>query len=243
MLSIYFKEINAFFSSLIGYIAIIVFLMVTGLFVWVFPDTNVLDYGYASLHPLFFYAPWVFMFLIPAITMRSFAEEFSSGTIEFLSTKPLNDYAIIIGKYLAAFTLVIFAIVPTLIYYISVYQLGAEVGNIDSGGFWGSFIGLILLGAVFVSIGLFASSLTSNQIVSFIMAVFLCFIVFAAFDMLSRLDVFFASLDVFVEQLGIQAHYESISRGVLDTRDLVYFASVIGLFIIGTKTAIESRKW
>ena len=145
MLSIYRKEINAFFSSLIGYIAIVVFLVITGLIVWVFPDTNVLDYGYASLESLFFVAPWVYLFLIPAITMRSFAEEISNGTIEMLATKPLRELDIILGKYFAALTLVFFSLLPTLIYYVAVYQLGAPKGNLDSGAIWGSYIGLLFL--------------------------------------------------------------------------------------------------
>ncbi len=243
MLSIYRKEISTFLSSLIGYMSLVVFLLVIGLFVWVFPDTSILEYGFATLDPLFFYAPWIFMFLIPAITMRMFAEEFSTGTIEFLSTKPLREHEIILGKYLAAFTLVVLAILPTLIYYWVVNTLGGPEVNMDSGGFWGSFLGLIFLSGAFVAIGLFASSLTSNQIVSFILAVFLCFFVFAAFDLVAKMPMFYGSIDGFVSALGIQNHYASISRGVLDTRDVVYFLSVSAFFIFLTTTSLQSRKW
>jgi ABC-2 type transport system permease protein len=243
MLSIYRKEINAFFSSLIGYIAIVVFLVITGLIVWVFPDTNVLDYGFASLESLFFVAPWVYLFLIPAITMRSFAEEISNGTIEMLTTKPLRELDIILGKYFAALTLVVFSLLPTLIYYIAIYQLGAPKGNLDSGAIWGSYLGLLFLGSAFVAMGMFASSITSNQIVSFVLAAFLCFFFHWSFDFLSGLDLFYAKIDDIIEALGINAHYTSISRGVVDTRDLVYFISFTAIFILLTKTVLESRKW
>lgn len=243
MLSIYRKEINVFFSSLIGYIALSVFLVGIGLFVWVFPDTNVLDYGYATLDTLFYAAPWVFMFLIPAITMRSFAEEIGTGTIELLVTRPLTDLDIILGKYFAAFTLVAFSVLPTLIYFYSVYQLGLPKGSIDTGATWGSYIGLLLLGAVFTAIGIFASSITRNQIVAFILALFLCFFFYIAFESLSSLNVFYASTDDIIEMLGINYHYISISRGVVDTRDIIYFLSIIALFISFTKISLESRKW
>lgn len=243
MWSIFKKEINLFFSSLIGYIAIGVFLIAMGLFVWVFPDTNTLDYGYATLEGLFNFAPNIFMFLIPAITMRSFAEETQSGTIELLATRPISDIAIIAGKFLACVVLVVFALIPTVLYYITVYQLGSPVGNIDTGGVIGSYIGLLLLAASFVAIGVFASSITTNQIVSFVLAVFLCFFIFMAFDMLSGLELFYGKTDALIQSLGINYHYQSVSRGVLDSRDVLYFASVIGIFMMLTKTSLERRKW
>lgn len=243
MASIFFKEINSFFSSLIGYIVIGVFLIVMGLFLWIFPDTNLLDYGYAGLDELFVTTPNIFMFLIPAITMRLLAEETQTGTIELLATRPLTDLEIILAKYFAAVFLVIFALIPTLIYYYTMYQLGSPVGNIDGGAFWGSFIGLILLGASFAAIGVFASSLTNNQIVSFIVAVFLCFFFFKGFDLMSNFPFFIGSLDYVIEMIGINHHYSSISRGVLDTRDIVYFLSLIGIFIMLTNTSLERRKW
>jgi len=243
MLNIFFKEINHFFSSLIGYIAVGVFLLITGLFLWVFTDTGILEYGYATLENYFYLAPYIFMFLIPAITMRSFSEEYNSGTIEILGTKPITDNQIIGGKFLAALLLVVFAIIPTLLYFFSVYQLGAPVGNIDTGATWGSYIGLLFLGAAFVAIGIFASSITTNQIIAFLLAIFLCFFVYIGFDYISRLNIFYASLDALVEQLGIDAHYQSIGRGVVDTRDLIYFISLIGLFLFFTKIMLERRKW
>jgi ABC-2 type transport system permease protein len=243
MMSIFRKEINLFFSSLIGYIALLVFLTGIGLFVWVFPDTNVLDYGYAGLDILFYTAPWVFLFLIPAVTMRSFSEEIGTGTIELLATRPLTDYDIILGKYFAALTLVVFSILPTFVYFYSIYQLGLPKGNIDVGATWGSYIGLFFLGATFTAIGLFASSLTRNQIVAFILALFLCFFFYAAFDALSKLNIFVAKIDDIIEMIGINAHYISISRGIIDTRDIVYFLSLIILFIVLTKVSLESRKW
>lgn len=243
MKSIFFKEINSFFSSLIGYIVIGVFLIVMGLFLWVFPNTNVLDYGYAGLDELFVTSPNIFMFLIPAITMRMLAEEQQSGTIELLATRPITDFAIVLAKYLASVFLVVFALLPTLIYYYSIYQLGSPVGNIDGGAFWGSFIGLILLGAGFAAIGIFASSLTNNQIVAFIVAVFLCFFFYKGFDLVSNFPAFIGSLDFFIENIGMNYHFTSLSRGVIDTRDLVYFLSIIGLFLALTNTALERRKW
>jgi len=194
MIAVYIKELNSFFSSLIGYISMFVFLLGIGLFVWIFPDTNVLDYGFASLDTLFGSAPWVFMFLIPAITMRSFAEERNTGTFELLATRPLTDRSIILGKYFAAVTLVVFTLLPTLLYYYSIYQLGSPIGNIDTGSVIGSYIGLLLLGSIFTAIGIFSSSITTNQIVAFVLAVFLCFFFYLAFDFLSKLNVFYAKV-------------------------------------------------
>ena len=243
MLAVYLKELNTFFSSLIGYMAIVVFLIIISLFVWVFPDFSVLEYGFATLDTLFLYAPWIFLLLIPAITMRSFSEEISSGTIELLATRPLKDTGIIMGKYFAALTLVVFSIAPTLIYFWSLQQLGSPPGNMDAGATWGSYVGLLLLGSVFVSIGIFSSSITSNQIVAFVLSVFLCFIFYIGFELISGLNIFYAKVDDIVELIGINAHYASISRGVLDTRDLIYFLSINLVFIMLAKISIESRKW
>lgn len=243
MLTILKKEIVAFFSSLMGYLVMLVFLLTTSLFLFVFPDTSLLDYGFATLDYLFTLAPWIFMFLIPAITMRLFSEELRSGTYEILATQPLTDLQIIIGKYFAALLLVIFALIPSLLYYFSIYKLGLPVGNIDTGATNGSYIGLILLAGSFVSIGLFTSSITNNQIVAFLLSIFLCFFTFTAFDYLSKLNIFYAKLDNLVENVGINAHYQSISRGVIDIRDVTYFLSFIAIFILLTKTVLESRKW
>src|SRR5690606_1125418 len=182
MLSIFKKEINAFFSTILGYIVIGVFLVILGLVMWVFPETSILEYNYATLDQLFNVAPLIFMFLIPAITMRSFAEEQQTGTIELLSTKPIREIEIILGKFFANLSLLAFALIPTILYCYSVYQLGSPKGNLDSGAIVGSYIGLMFLGACFVAIGLFSSSLTNNQIVSFILATFLCFAFYWFFD-------------------------------------------------------------
>jgi ABC-2 type transport system permease protein len=237
------KEIQSFLSSLIGYIAITVFLLMVGLFIWVLQiDSNILDAGYATIEPLFVIAPWVFLFLIPAITMRSFADEKKSGTIELLLTRPLTDLQIVLAKYFAGFLLVLFALIPTLVYFISVYKLGNPVGNIDTGGMWGSYIGLLFLGAGFVSIGIFASVITENQVVSFILALFLCYFFYTGFDFIASFALF-GKIDNLVMGLGINNHYISMSRGVIDTRDIIYFLSLISLFLISTKTVLQSRKW
>lgn len=241
------KEIRSFLSSLIGYIAIGVFLLLIGLFMWVLDpsssnNSNVLESGFANIDPLFIIAPWVFLFLIPAITMRSFADEKKAGTIELLLTRPLTDLQIILAKYFAGFILVLFSLLPTLIYYYSVYRLGSPVGNIDTGGMWGSYIGLLFLGAAFVSIGIFASAITDNQVVSFILACFLCFFIYTGFDFISSFSLF-GKIDNVILSLGINSHYVSMSRGVVDTRDIVYFISLIAVFILGTRAVLESRKW
>ncbi len=241
--SIFLKEVNVFFSSLIGYIVIGAFLTVLGLVLFVFPDTSLLQYNYATLDQLFSIAPMIFAFLIPAITMRSFAEEQQTGTIELLATKPVSDLAIVLGKFFACLSLVLFAILPTLLYYYTVYQLGSPRGNLDSGAIMGSYLGLVFLGGAFVAIGIFASSLTNNQIVAFVLATFLCFFVHWGFDFLSRLPVFVGKSDVLVQMLGIEYHYQSISRGIVDSRDFIYFLSVIAIFIALTLTSLSKRKW
>lgn len=237
------KEINGFFSSLTGYVVIIVFLLITGLFLWVFPgEFNILDSAYASLDPLFIIAPWVFLFLVPAVSMRLFADEKKSGTIEFLFTQPLTEAQIVLAKYLAGLALVLFSLIPTLIYLFSVYQLGNPVGNVDIAGVTGSYIGLFFLAAIYVSVGVFSSSLTDNQIVAFLLAILLSFFTYIGFELISSLP-FFNSISDVVLNLGINEHYKSISRGVLDLRDIVYFVSVISLFLYLTRTVLESRKF
>ena len=243
MFTLFKKEINGFLNSLIGYIVIIVFLLVTGLFLWVFPlEFNILDFGYANLDGLFIMAPFVFLFLIPAITMRSFADEKKTGTLEILMTQPLTDLQVILAKYFAGLVLVIFSLLPTLIYFLSVYNLGLPQGNLDTGGMWGSYIGLLFLGAAFVAIGIFASSLTDNQIISFIISVFLCAFFYMGFELIYTF-ILSGSAGLLVQSLGINAHYSSMSRGVIDSRDLVYFISFTGVFILLTKLSLESRKW
>ena len=246
MLVLLKKELNSFLSSLIGYIVISVFLTSIGLFMWVFPSStgnfNVLDAGYANIDTLFIIAPWVFMFLVPAVTMRSFSEEKRAGTIEILLTLPLSDWQIIFAKYLAGFLLVLFSLLPTLVYYFSIRTLGNPQGNIDTGGMWGSYFGLLFLAGGFVAIGIFASSVTNSQIIAFILAVFLSFFCYIGFESISSLDLF-GSVDALILKLGINEHYISMSRGVIDTRDVIYFASLAGVFLLLTKTVMESRKW
>ena len=244
MLSILRKEVNMFFSSITGYIAIIVFLVVTGLFVWVFPgNLNIMQLGFASLDQFFDFAPLVFLFLIPAITMRSFAEEKNTGTIEFLATRPITDFAVIFGKYLAAVLLVLFSLIPTVVYIYTIYTLAIPHGQIDFGSTAGSYIGLLMIGSAFVSMGIFASTITSNQIVAFILGLFFCFTGYYAFDFLSQISAFSGNIDYYVKLIGMNAHYMSISRGVLDLRDVVYFISINALFLVASKTVLESRNW
>ncbi len=237
------KEINTFFSSLSGFVVIVVFLLANSLFIWVFPgELNVLDSGYADLETLFIIAPWVFLFLIPAITMRLFADERRTGTLELLFTKPLGDLQIILGKYLAGLTLVLLSLLPTLVYFVSVWYLGNPAGNIDAGGFWGSYIGLFFLAAIYVSVGVFTSSFTENQIIAFISAMLLSFFLYTGMDYLSSLPVFQSS-NQWLIRIGINEHYSSMSRGVIDSRDIVYFVIVISLFLFFTKFVLQSRKW
>jgi len=243
MFSLLKKEISGFLSSLIGYIVIAVFLLIIGLLTWVMPgESNILDSGYAGIDPLFIMAPWVFLFLIPAVTMRSFAEEKKSGTIELLLTRPISDMQIILAKYLACILLVVLALLPTLVYYFSVYSLGNPPGNIDNGRTWGSYFGLLFLASGFVSVGVFASAITNNQVVSFILAVVLCFFCYSGFAYVGNY-ISSGALGNMVQQLGISAHYSSMSRGVIDTRDVIYFVSISAVFLLASKTTLESRKW
>lgn len=242
MIRVLTKEFNSFLSSLIAYVVIGVFLTGIGLLMWVFPETSVLDYGYADMDTLFSLGPYVFIFLIPAITMRSFAEERKAGTMELLLTKPLTDWDIVLGKFLACFLLVLFALLPTVIYYFSVSALGNPVGNVDTPGVVGSYIGLALLAGVFCSVGIVASSITSNQIVAFILAAFLCFIVFSGFESISTLNVWSANT-LLIKQFGILYHYEALSKGLIDSRDIIYFISVGALMLLISKIILSARSW
>ncbi|MBR4738938.1 MAG: gliding motility-associated ABC transporter substrate-binding protein GldG [Bacteroidales bacterium] len=243
MWTLYKKELGSFFSSLIGYLTIAVFLVLTGLMLWVLKsDFNILDYGYAGMDGLFLIGPFLYLFLIPAITMRSLAEEKRTGTIETLMTRPLSDWTVVWAKFLAAWTLVLISLLPTLVCYVSVYILGDPVGNIDTGSVMGSYIGLLMLGGAFVAIGLFCSSLTNNQIVSFILAALLCAVAYLGFESLYNMGIL-GDADLFVKRLGMRHHYESISRGVVDSRDVVYFACVMALFLMATRLVLQSRKW
>jgi len=243
MRSIFIKEINSFFSSVVGYVAVLVFLAACGLFLWILPESSILEYGYATLDRFFEMAPWFLMLLIPAVTMRSFADEFRGGTIEWLSTKPLTTLDIILGKYFAALALVVFALLPTLLYVYTIDNLSMIAGSLDSGGIIGSYIGLIFLAAAFAAVGVFCSSLTANQVVGFLVALFACFILYSGFDSLSRIPAFAGGADYYLGMVGMSFHYNSISRGVIDTRDVIYFLSVIILFIAGTGVSVGSRTW
>ena len=241
MFDILRKEFNAFLSSPVAYVVLGVFLVATGLFVWVFPESSVLDYGYADLQTLFNIAPWIFLFLIPAITMRTFAEEKKAGTIELLLTRPLTDGQILGGKFLACLLLALLALLPTLLYYYSVYKLGNPEGNIDSAATVGSYLGLALLAGVFVAMGVFASAITRDQIIAFLVAVVGCFLVYSGFDSLA--SVFEGSAAYYISQLGIAAHYRDISKGLIDSRDLTYFFSLIAGLLLATRLVLQSRNW
>lgn len=235
------KEIQGFLGSLIGHMVIVVFLLLTGLFLWVFPG-NILDVGYADLDVLFYIAPWVFLFLVPAVTMRSFSEERRTGTIELLLTKPITEMRLVLAKYLAAVVLVVLALLPTLVYWYSVGSLAVPAWNIDSGGIWGSYIGLFFLASTFTAIGIFASSLTESQIVAFLIAVFLCFILHVGFELIADFSSV-GALEGPIKAMGIQQHYDSMSRGVIDLRDVLYFLGVDAIFLLATRTVIQSRTW
>ena len=219
------------------------FLLVNSLFMWVFPgEWNIFDSGYAGLDTLFFLSPWVFLFLVPAVTMKMIAEEKRIGTIELLYSKPLTEREMIWGKFMASVVLVIFSLLPCLVYYISVYLLGETPGNLDKGGTWGAFIGLFFLASIYASAGIFSSSLTDNQVIAFIIAVLICFVLFAGFDSFAYLPGL-KKLDEFVIGLGIDEHYKSISRGVIDIKDVLYFISVSVIFNEATRLVLLSRKW
>ncbi|MEZ4828966.1 MAG: gliding motility-associated ABC transporter permease subunit GldF [Bacteroidia bacterium] len=238
--TIFRKEVASFFNSLIAYMVIAVFLAGTGLFFWVF-EYNILETGFATMDSLFYVGPYLFLFLVPAITMRAFSEEFKTGTMEFLVTKPLTDWQIIAGKYLAAVFLVFFSLFPTLVYYFTVYWLGDPVGNIDSGATMGAYIGLFFLGCIFAAIGLFTSALTDNQIVAFVSGVFLCFFFYQAFDLMAGIKAL-SGINRFFLQLSINEHYQSISRGVIDSRDALYFLSFVAIALIGTKIVTSIKR-
>lgn len=243
MLSLYIKEIKSFLSSIIGYIFIGVFLIVSGLFLWVFPNIdNIMEAGLADMQGLFSLSQFLFLFLVPAITMRSFAEERRTGTMDLLLTKPLTDMQIIGAKFLSCLTLLVIALLPTLIYVISVFLLGNPIGNIDMGSTWGSYLGLLFLGASFISIGIFSSSLTTNQIIAFIIAALLCFVISFGFAFIYSFEAL-GSFGYYIKALGIEHHYASISKGVIDSRDVIYFCSVIFLFLFGTRIILLKRKW
>ena len=240
MWSICKKELKQFFSNLTGYIAIILFLLVNGLFLFVLRDSNIFDFGYASLDKFFELAPWVLLFLVPAITMRTLSDEFKGGTFEILQTKPLSKWQIVLGKYISVLIILLFVIVPTFIYVITIHSLSAQ-GGIDSGGIAGSYIGLFFLAAVFAAIGVCCSGFTSNAVVAFLISCFACLLIYFGFSAISKLPAFQGSADYYIEMAGIDFHYRSISRGVLDSRDIIYFISIIFLFLLITVKSLRKK--
>ena len=242
MRALYLKEINSFLSSIIGYVFIIIYLIASGLFHWILSyNTNLLEGAEADLIPFFNLSPVILLILIPAITMRSIAEERRTGTIELLFTKPISDLGIILAKYFAGVTLMIIAIIPTIVYFFSMYYMGKPIGIIDLGASLTSYLGLILLGSAFVSIGIFASSLTSSQIVSFILAMFLCWFIYDGLELLGSFSQVGDS-DAIIRYFGISSHYNSIKKGLVDTSDIVYFISVIFLFLYASLSSVKSLK-
>ncbi|MGV3560553.1 gliding motility-associated ABC transporter permease subunit GldF [Larkinella arboricola] len=234
MLPVFRKEINGFFSSSVAYVIMAVFLTAVGLMVWVFPDTSLLEYGYANMGVFFNLTPYVMLFLIPAITMRSIAEEVRTGTIEWLLTKPLTRWQLILAKFVANWLLVVLLLLPTLVYYYSVYQLGNPPGNIDSASVFGSYVGLLLLGGVFVAIGLFASSINENQVVAFVIGVFLCFLLYVGISSVASLE-FWGSLSYPLTWIALDEQYQALGRGLIDSRNVIYLVSVITVFLYLTE--------
>ena len=240
MYSIFVKELNRFFSNLTGFIAIILFLLVCGVFLFLLPDSSILNNNYASLSSFFEIAPWVLMFLIPALTMHTLSDEFRTGTFELLITKPLTAWQIILGKYIAVLIVLFIVIVPTLLYVITIKMLATQAG-IDGGGLAASYVGLYLLAAVFAAVSLCCSGFTANAVVAFLVSSFVCLLLHYGFNALSKLPFFTGGADYYIEMLGIDFHYRSISRGVIDTRDVIYFFSLIFLSLLITVKKI-SRK-
>lgn len=241
MKAIALREIKSFFGSPIGYLVIALFLIINGLFLWVFDgEYNILNSGFADLTPFFTIAPWVLIFLIPAVTMRSFSDERKQGTLELLLTKPLSLWQIVNGKFLGSFILIVIALIPTLLYVSVISSLGMPEGNIDLGSIMGSYFGLLFLVAAYTAIGVFASTLSENQIVAFIVSVFLCFFFYFIFE---GLAIYLPLLENFISSLGMENHYKSMSRGVLDTRDILYFVSITIAFLSITIFKLKSLKF
>ncbi|MEI2748464.1 MAG: gliding motility-associated ABC transporter permease subunit GldF [Ferruginibacter sp.] len=240
MWSICKKEFNQFFSNLTGYIAIVLFLLINGIFLFVLQDSSIFEYGYASLEKFFDLAPWVLLFLIPAITMRSLSDEYRAGTFEILQTKPLSSWQIVWGKYLSVLIIILFVLIPTFVYVLTIKLLSAT-GSIDGGGIAGSYLGLFLLSAVFAAISLCCSGLTSNAVVAFLISVTACLVLYFGFSAISRLPVLQGNADYYIEMLGIDFHYRSISRGVVDSRDIIYFFSIIFLALLITVRNLHKR--
>lgn len=245
MFALFKKEVSYFFSSLIGITVLIIFFLVQGVFLWMVPISEYLHIpssGYASLEPLFTLAPWMYLFLIPAITMRTFSEEKTTGTLELLLTKPISEFQIIFGKYLACMVILSLSLLPTLCYYYSIYQLAFPIGNVDAGAIAGSYLGLIFLGSIFTAIGIFASSLSNNQIIALLLAVVLCIFFYLGFGWISNFGLV-NETGYWIKQIGIQEHYYSISRGLIESKDVFYYIGATALFLFATELRIKSRNW
>lgn len=239
MLAIFKKEFNSFFTSTIAYLTIGIFLLINGLFLWVFDDDfNILNAGFADLTSFFYLAPWILIFLIPAITMKTFADEFRSGTIEILKTRPITNVTLVLGNFFAILTLLIIVLIPTFVYVYSIHELGNPVGNIDYGSISGSYVGLFLLASSFASIGIFTSTLTKNQVVAYLLGICVVFLFYFGFDAASSL---FGDYSYTIKLFGMKEHYKSISRGVIDSRDVLYFMSIIIFFLFVSKQKLTNE--
>lgn len=243
MFVLFKKEVSQFFGAATGYLSMVLFFAINGLFLFIFPDSNIFNSGYAGMQTLFDMAPWVFLLLIPAITMRLFSDEWRGGTMEFLLTVPISEYRIIGGKYLSGIFLLLFALIPTCIYYITIRALAVSPADVDMGAILGAYMGLFFLGGVFTAIGLWCSSLSKNTVVAFLLSVFFCFMFYTGFETLSRIAAFEGGIDYYLQLLGISYHYRSMSRGVIDFRDVIYFLSTIIFFLYLTKLSLDKRKW
>ncbi len=242
VLNLFSKEFRTFFNTPTGYIVLSIFFVGAGLFLWIFPgEYNVLNSGYANLDGFFVLAPWLFLFLCPAVTMRAIAEERQIGTLELLLTKPISKMQLVVGKFLAAWAVIVVALLPAVVWFGSVYIMAEPMGNVDAGAFWGSFVGLLLLAAVYCAIGIFGSSLTSSQITAFVVSALICFVLFYGFELAAALFTD-GTLTLYLKNLGIHAHYTSMSRGVLDSRDVLYMFSVTLIFLIATKMVLNRSK-
>ena len=242
MIALFRKEISQFFGSLIGLLTILLFLLVNALFLWIFSgDFNLLDFGFANMDSFFMLSPIIFLIFIPAICMRLFSEEFRSGTMENLLTKPIALWNVVFSKFLAANVLVLIAIFPTLIYFFSIYFLGETIGNLDIGGIMGSYLGLFMLSSAFIGIGVFASSISPNQVVAFLIAIVCNAIIYYGFDVLSSVSIL-QNWDLYISNLGIASHFSRMSKGVIDSRDILYFLSVCFLFLMLSKTTIQLKR-
>ncbi|MEJ6589502.1 MAG: ABC transporter permease subunit [Crocinitomicaceae bacterium] len=242
MRALYFRELSSFLSSTIGYVFVLIYLIASWLFHWILAyNTNLLEGSEADLIPFFNLSPVIFLVLIPAITMKSFAEERRTGTIELLFTRPISDFGILMAKYLAGVTLLLIALLPTISYYITMFYLGKPIGIIDGGATLTSYIGLLLLGSTFVAIGVFASALTSSQIIAFIVSMFLCWFLFDGLNLLGDFGQL-GALDYVIKYLSLAFHYDSIKKGVLVSEDILFFLSVIFLFLFAAHAAIKTLK-